>query len=80
MGENERKRERAGRAGSFPPNFINDPKKVLQSEEKGVPKKTKKLLTMSPLGAFIAKPPLQITKITKTNNNTRGQIGKKSKK
>ena len=75
MRENERKQERVRRMlKASRPSFINAKRKVFQKQTK-----KKKLLTMSRLGAFIAKPPLQITKITRITI-TVGQIGKKYKK
>ena len=66
MRESGGKRKEAGIVERFPPK-----KKTLL---------IKRLLLQCLSGAFIAKPPLQNTKKTKSKSYYKGQIGKKQKK
>ena len=65
MKEKKRKWKEAGTTKRFLPNFINEKKE------------RSSLQCLS--GAFIAKPPLQNTKKTKSKSYCKGQIGKKQK-
>ena len=65
MKEKKRKWKEAGTTKRFLPNFINE--------------KNERSSLQCLSGAFIAKPPLQNTKKTKSKSYCKGQIGKKQK-